>query len=109
MDDAASEARRLRSSAMFNNRYFAECAAHVVAVSNGGQDMITVRQVAARSGLADSLVRPVLLRLAEARVLEKLPRMGGGRSPQYYRVLDLELLRWASLSQSAADRSTRSP
>lgn len=92
------EARRAKSAALFNNRHFAECAAHLLAVSKDGADLITVRQIAAASQLADSLVRPVVLRLVDAGVLEKLPRLGGGRSPQYYRLIDSALLTWVSLT-----------
>lgn len=104
MTDKAVEARRQRSASLFNNRYFAECAVHVLSLPVGGQDMFTVRQVASASGLADSLVRPVLLRLCDAHVVEKLPRMGAGRSPQYFRVVDVDLLRWVALDADLVSR-----
>lgn len=102
----AGEARRAKSAALFNNRHFADCAAHLLGVSKSGAEFVTVRQIAAASQLADSLVRPVVLRLVDAGVLEKLPRLGGGRSPQYYRVVDAEVLAWASLTDSVNDQST---
>jgi hypothetical protein len=100
------EARRAKSAALFNNRHFAECSAHLLEVSKSGVEFVTVRQIAAASQLADSLVRPVVLRLTDAGVLEKLPRLGGGRSPQYYRVVDAGLLAWASLAQPVGHQST---
>ncbi len=100
------EARRAKSAALFNNRHFAECSARLLEVSKLGAEFVTVRQIAAASQLADSLVRPVVLRLTDAGVLEKLPRLGGGRSPQYYRVVDAGLLAWASLTQPVDDQST---
>ncbi|MEZ5097054.1 MAG: hypothetical protein R2731_13705 [Nocardioides sp.] len=100
------EARRAKSAALFNNRHFAECAAHLIEVSKSGAEFVTVRQIAAASQLADSLVRPVVLRLVDAGVLEKLPRLGGGRSPQYYRVVDAEILNWVSLAHSVVVHST---
>jgi hypothetical protein len=99
------EARRAKSAALFNNRHFAECAAHLLEVSKSGAEFVTVRQIAAASQLADSLVRPVVLRLADAGVLEKLPSLGSGRSPQYYRVIDAGLLAWVSLTESVSDQS----
>ncbi|WP_436700676.1 hypothetical protein [Nocardioides sp. BYT-33-1] len=100
------EARRARSAALFNNRHFADCAAHLLTASKSGAEFVTVRQIAAASQLADSLVRPVVLRLVDAGVLEKLPRLGSGRSPQYYRVVDADLLAWASLTKSVNYQST---
>ncbi|MFN8190979.1 MAG: hypothetical protein U0R78_11175 [Nocardioidaceae bacterium] len=100
------EARRAKSAALFNNRHFADCSAHLLEMSKSGAEFVTVRQIAAASQLADSLVRPVVLRLTGAGVLEKLPRLGGGRSPQYYRVVDAGLLAWASLTHPVDDQST---
>jgi predicted transcriptional regulator of viral defense system len=104
--DPEGEARRAKSAALFNNRHFAECAVYLLDASNSGAEFVTVRQIAAASQLADSLVRPVLLRLVDAGVLEKLTRLGGGRSPQYYRVVDAQLLAWVSLTTSVNDQST---
>ena len=78
MAGSEREARATRSAALFNNRYFAEVAEEALRVSNAGRDMITTRMIASASGLADSLVRPVLLRLIDAQILEKLARAGGG-------------------------------
>lgn len=112
VSDPHVEARRNKSAALFNNRHFAECAQHLLALSQPsseeGEVFVTVRQVAAASQLADSLVRPVVLRLVDAGVLERLPRMGGGRSPQYYRVLDAALLTWAALPGRSAESPDRS-
>lgn len=92
MTDAELEARRARSAALFNNRYFADVAVHALAVSSHGEDLFTARMIASETGLADSVVRPVLLRMVDAEVLERLPRAGGGRSAQYYAVKDGGLL-----------------
>lgn len=54
--------------------------------------MFTTRMVASATGLADSVVRPILLRFADARILEKLPKLGGGRSAQYFQVVDVDAL-----------------
>lgn len=77
------QTRRDRSAALFNNRYFAEVVLAILGRAED-DDFFTTRQIAAQTGLADSLVRPVLLRLCAAAVLERLPRMGGGRSPQHH-------------------------
>lgn len=97
------EARARRSVALFNNRYFAEISEEALRLSHAGRDMITTRMIASASGLADSLVRPVLLRLVGAQILDKLPRAGGGRSAQYYVVLEPDVL--ATISRLAHMRS----
>ncbi|MBA3915345.1 MAG: hypothetical protein H0X25_16125 [Acidobacteriales bacterium] len=86
MDSAEAEARRLRSLALFGNRYFADVVLAVDALATPPEGLATVRQVAAALGLADSLVRPVILRLAAAQVVVDLPRLGGPRSALHYRV-----------------------
>jgi hypothetical protein len=45
---------------------------------------ITTRQVAASTGVADSLVRAVLLRLVAAGVLNALPKTEGSRGRQFF-------------------------
>lgn len=87
MDDASKEARRSRSGAIFNNRYFAEVSESVLDVASSRDGLVTTREIASKTGLADSLVRSVMVRLADAGLLERLPRLGGGRSPRYYRVV----------------------
>lgn len=82
------EARRGRSAALFNNRHFADVAAAALDVSKNCTTMFTTRMVASSTGLPDSVVRPVLHRLVGAGVLSKLPRAGGGRSAQYFQVLE---------------------
>lgn len=68
---------------MFNNR-------HLVAVVEaiGSHDSIefTTRQLAQRSGLADSLVRAVLQRLLAAALIRQHTRRGGVRGELLYRV-----------------------
>ena len=104
------EARAARSAALFNNSHFAEVAARVADLSRAHGGMVTTRMVASVSGLADSIVRPVLLRLVDAGVLGKLPRAGSGRSPQFYSVQALEALvvinRLADGSIPAADQQS---
>lgn len=105
MASAEREARATRSVALFNNRYFAKVADEILRVSNAGRDIITTRMIASVSGLADSLVRPILLRLVDAQVLDKLPRTGGGRSPQYYLVLEPDVLEVISRLASTQDHN----
>jgi len=88
MSAANGEPRRGRSAALFNNRHFADVAAVALEVSKDCTATFTTRMVASSTGLADSVVRPVLHRLVDADVLSKLPRAGGGRSAQYYQVLE---------------------
>jgi predicted transcriptional regulator of viral defense system len=97
MDDASKEARRSRSGAIFNNRYFVEVSESVLDVASSPDGLVTTRAIAAKTGLADSLVRSVMVRLADAGLIERLPRLGGGRSPQYYRIVVAESLRSIAL------------
>lgn len=88
VSDAEAETRRELSSAVFNNRYFGDVAAGILEDTRPSTALVTTRQLASATGLADSVVRSVLLRLVDAGVLSKLPRTGSGRSPQYYQVED---------------------
>lgn len=90
--DAAVDARQARSGALFNNRHFADVAGAALAIGRSRSDMLTVRMIASSTGLADSVVRPILLRLVEAHVLGKLPRAGAARGAQYYRILEPTIL-----------------
>ena len=106
MDDAARQARRLsRSFALFNNRHMADVAEHALKVAVSSDGLLTTRWIAASTGLADSVVRPVMLRLVEAEILTRLPRMSAGRSAQYFRIDDAGALRQVA---SLPDRITLS-
>ena len=87
------EARRDRSSALFNNRYFGDVARTILDITDDGADMVTARKIASTTGLSDSLVRPVLQRLVTAEALAKLDRTGSNRGAQYYLVRDPDTLR----------------
>lgn len=63
-------ALRARSAAVFGNRYFAEVVAAIVEAAPTPGSLITVRMLAARAGLSDNLVRPVVKRLVEASLLD---------------------------------------
>lgn len=82
-DDA--ESRRDVSAALFNNRYLLPVVESIRAHLATGDTMVTVRQVAQAGQLADSLVRPVVLRLTASALLRPLPRRGP-RAPQFYTV-----------------------
>jgi hypothetical protein len=56
---------------------------------------VTTRMIASNSGLSDSLVRPVVLRLTESGILAPIARTGGPRSTLRYQVLGTDL--WAAL------------
>ncbi|WP_406393700.1 hypothetical protein OG806_24750 [Streptomyces sp. NBC_00882] len=75
MDVEAREALRRRSSALFGNRYMAEVVVAIVDVTSAtGDTPVTVRMVASRTGLTDSLVRPVVKRLVDAGLLDPQPQ-----------------------------------
>ena len=73
---------RRRSSALFGNRCLAEVVVAIVDLTSvAGDRLITVRMVAAHTGLTDSLVRPVVKRLVVAGLLAPQPqnRLRGAR------------------------------
>ncbi|NYS18556.1 winged helix DNA-binding protein [Streptomyces sp. SJ1-7] len=75
MNEDVLEALRRRSSALFGNRYMAEVVVAVVDLASAtGDSPVTVRMVASRTELTDSLVRPVVKRLVEAGLLEPQPQ-----------------------------------
>jgi hypothetical protein len=79
------EARRARSAALFNNSHVVEVVLQIATLTRGNaSEFITTRKIAAATGLADSLVRPVVLRLEDAELLHRLPRTGGPRSEQFF-------------------------
>lgn len=67
MQEHCGDARSV-SAALFNNAAFTEvlACAHILLAADG---TVTTRQVAAATGRSDSVVRPVLLRLATAGLL----------------------------------------
>lgn len=75
MSEDTREALRRRSSALFGNRYMAEVVVAVVDLTSAtGDTPVTVRMVASRTDLTDSLVRPVVKRLVDAGLLEPQPQ-----------------------------------
>lgn len=68
MQGQSGDARSV-SAALFNNAAFTEvlASAHILLAAPDGT--VTTRQVAAATGRSDSVVRPVLLRLAAAGLL----------------------------------------
>ncbi|MEU0880132.1 hypothetical protein ABZ345_16150 [Lentzea sp. NPDC005914] len=68
------ELLRARSAAIFGNRYVAEVVLAVAELAPRTEDQVTVRMLARRTGLTDSLVRPVIKRLVQADVLRPLPQ-----------------------------------
>lgn len=75
------------SHALFNNAAFADAAvsAHRLLAAGGDDASVTTRKVAAATGRGDSVVRPVMWRLADAGLLEPLAKQGPPNSPQYFR------------------------
>ena len=84
VDDDSREARQRLSASLFNNCYYADVVLQIAALSLKPDHFVTTRKIAAASGIGDSLVRPVVLRLEAAGMLRRLPRMGGRRSEQHF-------------------------
>jgi hypothetical protein len=98
------EHRRERSAALFNNRYFVDVVTAIGQLVGDTGDLVTTRQVASATGLADSLVRPVMLRLEAARLMTRLPRIGSTRGPQYFAIRSGDT--WAHMAALVRDVST---
>lgn len=77
---------RVVSSALFGNAAFAEVvtSADTILAAAGHSATVTTRQVAAATGAADSVVRPVMHRLAAAGLLVPLPKTGAANGPQLF-------------------------
>jgi hypothetical protein len=84
VDDKMGEARRARSAALFNNSHLVDIVIAVHQLAPHAEDFVTTRKVAATTGLADSLVRPVMLRLVGSGILRRLPRLSGSRGEQHF-------------------------
>lgn len=82
---AIGDATREWSFAIFNNRAFAAVAvsAHRICMASG-EGLATVRQVAAALGFSDSTVKPIMVRLAKAGLLEAQERETLGSTPAPY-------------------------
>lgn len=80
------EAGRLRSAAVFGSRFFADVVIAVDRLPGAGDAGVTVRTVAADTGLADSVVRPVMRRLCDGGLVAEAARGSGARSPLHYQV-----------------------
>jgi hypothetical protein len=93
------ESARLRSAAVFGNRFFAEVVVAVDRLSGPGGDGVTVRMIAADTGLVDSVVRPVMRRLCDGGLVAE-PDRAGARSALHYRVRRTPL--WAGVLSACA-------
>jgi hypothetical protein len=89
--DRTGEARTV-THALFNNRAFADVTVAADRILDAApQGTVTTRQVAAATGFADSVVRPVMIRLNAAGLLRALPKQGAANSTQLYQRVDDEL------------------
>jgi hypothetical protein len=83
---ASREDARLRSAAVFGSRFFAEVVTAMDLLSGTEDAGVTVRMVAADTGLADSAVRPVMRRLCDGDLIAECARAGGARGALHYQV-----------------------
>jgi hypothetical protein len=91
----AGEDRRSLSAAIFGNRAAADVIRAIEDLTRAGNRAVTTRMVARHTGLGDSIVRPVMLRLQSAGTLSSQPRTSGTRSALHYEVQPSEL--WNAL------------
>lgn len=81
----SQETLRNRSYAVFGNRYVAEVVTAIAEETGYASPQVTVRMIAARAGLTDSLVKLVTQRLVNAEVLRRLPQ-DRPRAPAFHEV-----------------------
>jgi hypothetical protein len=91
--DHRDETRR-RSAALFGTEKTVE-----VVLALHEEAPATAQMIAVKTGIAHSLVRDALIRLASGEAVRPLPRLGGRRSPQYYEPVEDDL--WIALVSAA--------
>lgn len=96
MQSDSPETRRRVSAAVFGNRAVADVISAIEQLTQGGEPSVTTRMVAKAARLGDSVVRPIMLRLEAAGVLQAQARLSGPRSALHYRVQQGEL--WTALT-----------
>jgi hypothetical protein len=79
------ETLRDRSYAVFGNRYVVEVVTAIAEETTSKRPQVTVRMIASRVQLNDSLVRLVTQRLVNAELLRRLPQ-DRARAPAYHEV-----------------------
>jgi len=79
------ETLRDRSYALFGNRYVAEVVTAIAEETSNAGPQVTVRMIASRAELTDSLVKLVTQRLVNAKLLRRLPQ-DRPRAPAYHEV-----------------------
>jgi hypothetical protein len=86
VDPAEPGTWRDRSAAVFGNRCLVDVVLAIRQLAPAAEIFVTTRLVASETGLGDSHVRPVMLRLESAGLVTRLPRSGGPRGMLYYQV-----------------------
>jgi hypothetical protein len=81
----SAETLRDRSYAVFGNRYVAEVVTAIAEETAGARSQVTVRMIASRARLNDSLVLLVTKRLVNAELLHRLPQ-DRPRAPAYHEI-----------------------
>jgi hypothetical protein len=100
VDPLERETWRDRSAALFGNRFVVDVVLAIRELAPTAESFVTTRMVASKTMLGDSLVRPVMLRLASAGLLARLPRRGGPRSMLHYQIRHGPL--WEALGMTCA-------
>ncbi len=94
---------RAVSVAIFNNASFAEVLLAVDRILEASRDdSVTTRQVAAATGRGDSVIRPVMMRLVAAGLIEQKGE-SSTRGPKPFRRLPSKL--WAPLLLAVSESS----
>jgi len=96
MQSDPPEVRRRVSAAIFGNRAVADVIRAIQQLTQAGEPSVTTRMVARTAQLGDSVVRPIMLRLEAAGVVQAQARLSGPRSALHYRVQQGEL--WTALT-----------
>jgi hypothetical protein len=96
MSDNAAAARE-HCHALFNNMAFADVVmAADRLMSDAADGTVTTRKIASALGFSDSVVRPVMIRLVAAQLLDELPKVGPANGPRLFHRRNAD--RWTSIS-----------
>jgi hypothetical protein len=107
MSDNTAEARE-QCHAIFNNMAFADVVVAADRLMTESADgTVTTRKVASVLGVSDSIVRPVLVRLVVAQLLDELPKVGAANGPRLFHRRNED--RWAAICALIATIGPQAP
>lgn len=107
MSDNAAAARE-QCHAIFNNTAFADVVVAADRLMTESADgTVTTRKVAAALAVSDSIVRPVMVRMVVAQMLDELPKIGAANGPRLFHRRNED--RWVALCSLIAAVQPQEP